>query len=185
MDLKDEKKNKRAEAGKKGAEKRWKNDNAKKNDSNAIKNDSNTKEFDSKKWQSKVKKSKVKESKVNNITKLNQTMSLILNNKSNGQIQEFHRMLQHIDLDVEKAEDFEYMTEDTVKRYEIVLACLYELFISPYRVYLNKLSKEKLMNKYYKTEQYIGTLEIYTDQKVGEFMSYFLKSLMNDFDTKT
>jgi len=66
MELKDEKSKKRAEAGKLGAAKRWKNHNKNSNDiANAIKNNDNVIALSRKNIASKVKESKVKESKVN------------------------------------------------------------------------------------------------------------------------
>lgn len=186
MEMKDEKKNRRSEAGKKGAEKRWKNDNAINNDSNAIENDGNATNIDGKKWQKKRKEKKVKESKVNTITKLNETFNYILNNNT-GEMQNFHNMLQRIDMDVQQSyyEQSYYMSKEDDARMRLIAVCLYILYNSSYKVYLNKISREKVINKYYKAENYIGTWETVSDGKVEEFVSYFCKSLMNDFDTKT
>lgn len=131
--------------------------------------------------------SKVKESKVNNKlnkTKLNLLFNLIINNKSEDLEQEMQYLqiqLKHFDI-LFTAETINYLPANDIDKYKILYYVINEIYQSSYKVYLNKLTKEKIFNKYLKTEKYIGVIDIEDDEKLSEFVSYLIKSLQDEFE---
>lgn len=54
-----------------------------------------------------------------------------------------------------------------------------ELYLSPYKLYLDKLTNKKFMFRFLKTKQYI---KCDSEEKIGDFISYFIKSLREDLE---
>ena len=54
-----------------------------------------------------------------------------------------------------------------------------ELYLSPYKLYLDKLTNKKFMFRYLKTKQY---MECDSEEKIGDFIAYFIKSLREDLE---
>ena len=201
MSIKDEKKIRRSEAGKKGAEKRWKNGNDMamplEDDSNAIVMPQKDVAKPSKKMANdgKIKEKKVKEIININETKLNETFNLIINNNikelaeknkiSELELQGYINVLKRLKIYVSK-EFLKIMMPGEVELYKYAYYAILELYKSSYKVYINKLRKEVIVNKYEKTREYIGSIQIENDKNfIKEFMSYFIRCLQNELDNST
>lgn len=211
MVIKDEKKLKRSEAGKKGAEERWKNknnstenDNAKKNNGNAMANASQdngnaiTKPNEKMANDGKGKESKGKEKKVKKIininkTKLNETFNLIINNStkeiaeknemSETEVKGFFNILKRLELIISK-EFIGIMMPNNIKRFKLSTYAILELYKSSYKVYLNQLGSMTLINKYEKTREYMGDADEDDKNSLNEFMSYFIRCIQDELENK-
>ena len=206
MAIKDEKKLRRSEAGKKGAEKRWnesnnseENNNAIKKDSNAIKENGNaiTKPLKKMANNSKEKESKGKEKKekknVNiNKTKLNETFNLIINNNTQEiaeknklpeeEVQGFLNILKRLELTVYDQAFLSVLMPREVTRIKFSTYAILELYKSSYKVYLDKLRSRTLANKFEKTKEYIGDADEDDKNSLNEFMSYFIRCIQEELE---
>ncbi len=54
-----------------------------------------------------------------------------------------------------------------------------EIYTSPYKIYLNQLTRNTFMLKYLQTEKYIG---LENEDKIGEFISYLITCLRKEFE---
>lgn len=206
MKIMEDKKVARSAAGKKGAEKRWNENNNSIENSNAIKNNSNAIEENSNAMampneliakNSKIKENKRKEKKRNNInkTKLNETFNLIINNNSKilaeeNQISEsesqgYFNLLKRLKFLIEKADILKMMVPDEKIKYKLCYYAVLELYKSSYKVYLDKLNLPMLLNKYEKTREYIGNADEDNTEKLNDYMSYFIRSLQDELEKYT
>ncbi len=202
MDIKDKNKIKRSEAGKKGAEKRWKNGESiampSDNDSNAMAMPLEDVAKPSEKMANngKVKESKVKEKKVKKIininkTKLNETFNLIINNNTKEiaeknkltepQVQGFLNILKRLELTVTKV-FIDISMPNEVQRYKLSTYAILELYKSSYKVYLDKLRSDTLINKFFKTKEYMGEVDEDDKDCLNEFMSYFIRCIQKELE---
>ena len=205
MTIKDEKKMRRSAAGKKGAEKRWnennnssENSNAIKNDSNAIEENSNAITMSSKKMANdgKGKESKVKEKKVKKIininkTKLNETFNLIINNNtqkiaeenqmSKSEVLGFFNVLNRLELIMQK-EILNILMPKEVQRYKFSAYAILELYKSSYKVYLGQLDRLTLIHKFEKTKEYFGDADEDDKNNLNGFMSYFIRCIQDELE---
>lgn len=132
--------------------------------------------------------SKVKESKY--ITKLNLTFNLIINNNvTELEIEQnlfdgFIKLLERLEFKI-CPEQLKVIPKEDLLKFKIIYLTLFALYKSSYQVYLNKLTREKVVNKFAKTEKYIGNLNEIEDEKLKDFMAYFITCLQDDFDKRT
>lgn len=205
---------KRSEAGKKSAEKRWgkkakkkrvikrpkfdKNNksitNVKKFVTNVIKNDNNVMALLRKSVtkNNKIKENKIKENKINNNikTKLNKTklsnlfIYIISGQKNDEKISDIDRgaiisCLQNLELYFPSIEILKYLTDEKQLDYELQYWTIKEIYFSPYKIYLNSLSRTKFLLKFLQTQKYI---DLDSEDKLTDFISYFIKILREDFE---
>lgn len=206
MAIKDEKKLRRSEAGKKGAEKRWKNNddttdtpqengnamaNALQNDGNAITKPSEKMANNGKGKESKGKEKKVKKIININKTKLNETFDFIINNNTKEiaeknkltepEVQGFFNILKRLDL-IPSKEWIGIMMPNEVMRYKLSTYAIFEIYKSSYKVFLKNLGSMILINKYEKTREYIGNADENDNKKLNEFMSYFIRCIQDELE---
>lgn len=72
-----------------------------------------------------------------------------------------------------------YLTEKMLFQIQLQYWTITEIYLSPYKVYLNKLSRDKFMLNYFLTEKYIT---IDSEEKIAEFISYFITCLRKEFE---
>lgn len=72
-----------------------------------------------------------------------------------------------------------YLTEKMLFQIQLQYWTITEIYLSPYKVYLNKLSRDKFMLNYFLTEKYII---IDSEEKIAEFISYFITCLRKEFE---
>lgn len=227
MNIKDEKREHRSLAGKKGAAKRWKNENETSEnfeenvDEKIVKNDTkmampieeNNNNMtmlsnnngnaitmpiekmanDGKVKESKVKKKKVKESKFYiklNETTLNFIFNLIINNNTEKiakeyglrieQVIGYFNVLKRLELLIESKSILNLMFPRDVEKYKLCCYVILELYVSSYKVFLDKLRSDVLINKYEKTREYIG--DIKNEDDLNDFVAYFIKCLQNELE---
>lgn len=205
---------KRSEAGKKSAEKRWgKKDkkkrvikrpnfdrnnksitNVKKFVTNVKKNNNNVMPMLRKSVtkNNKIKENKIKENKVNNNikTKLNKTklsnlfIYIISGQKNDEALSDIDRdaiitCLKRLDLYFPSIESLYYLTDEKLLEYQLQYWTIKEIFLSPYKIYLNTITRPKFLLKYLQTQKYI---KIDNEDKITEFISYFIKILREEFE---
>lgn len=205
---------KRSEAGKKSAEKRWGKKAKKKriikpkkiNENN--KNITNVKKFITNVTKSnnnviallrksvtknnKIKENKIKENKINNNikTKLNKTklnnlfIYIISGQKNEEKISEEDRQaiityLQKLDLYFSNIDILKCLTDEKQLEYELQYWTIKEIYFSPYKIYLNSMTRTKFLFKYLQTQKYIN---LDNESKIIDFICYFIKILREDFE---
>ena len=73
------------------------------------------------------------------------------------------------------------MPRERVLDEKIMFWALKEIYLSPHKVYLNKLTREKIILKYYKTKKYIAEKEYY---RLEEIINYFIACLREEMERK-
>lgn len=202
---------KRSEAGKKSAEKRWGKKEEKKRVIRRPKIDRNNKNITSVKnfitsvtknnnnvmrllrknvtKNNKIKENKIKENKVNNIiktklnkTKLNNLFIYMINGQKNDEnISDTDRAaiitrLQALEL---YTTSIGCIPEKMLFELKLQYWTIKELYFSPYKIYLNTMTRTKFLLKFLQTQKYIT---IDNEDKLTDFISYFIKILREDFE---
>lgn len=87
-------------------------------------------------------------------------------------------VLKRFDIFIKNDETLQYF--DNQKMLEILIQyyVVKELYFSPYKVILSKLTKEEFMLKFYKTKKYVDLNE----ENIYKFINYFIKSLKEKID---
>lgn len=205
---------KRSEAGKKSAEKRWGKKAKKKRIIKTPKINENNKNITSvKKFitnvtksnsnviallrksvtkNNKIKENKIKENKINNNikTKLNKTklnnlfIYIISGQKNEEKISEEDRQiiityLQNLDLYFSNTDILKYLTDEKQLEYGLQYWTIKEIYFSPYKIYLNSMTRTKFLFKYLQTQKYI---KLDNESKIIDFIRYFIKILREDFE---
>ena len=71
------------------------------------------------------------------------------------------------------------MPQERVLDEKIMFWALKEIYLSPHRVYLNKLTREKFTLKYYKIKKYITEKPYY---RLEEIINYFIVCLHEEME---
>lgn len=74
-----------------------------------------------------------------------------------------------------------YIPEETLKELKIQYWTIVEIYLSPYKIYLNNLNRMDFLFRFLKTKQYV---ECNLEDKLTHFINYFIKSLREDFKSK-
>ncbi len=100
----------------------------------------------------------------NNLTKLNYIFNLIIyNNACELKIEDsiltgFKNIMKKLDFEITE-KSINLIPEKQKLEYEVIYITLLSLYSSSYMVYFNKLTREKVLNKLRKTEEYIRKIE--------------------------
>ena len=86
------------------------------------------------------------------------------------------RILKKLDLYIENENTVELMTAKELLKYQICYYAIAVIFKNSYKVYLNKLTKEMLINKYLKAEEYCK------NKSEDDVTRYLIKSLQNELE---
>lgn len=87
-------------------------------------------------------------------------------------------ILKRLEIYIQKIEQLEYLTEDRILEYKLQYWTIKEIHFSPYKVYLNTLTRDRFLLKFLQTQKYIT---IDNEEKLSEFVSYFITVLRDDF----
>lgn len=78
-------------------------------------------------------------------------------------------------------ENTNYLTEKHIFQLQLQYWTITEIYLSPYKVYLNELTRNTFLLKYLQTEKYIT---IDSEEKINDFISYFITCLRKGFERK-
>lgn len=74
---------------------------------------------------------------------------------------------------------YDLMPDDRILDEKIMIWGIKEIYLSPHRIYLNSLKKDKFRLKYYKTKKYIMEK---MDYKLEEVINYFIVCLHEEME---
>ncbi len=120
-----------------------------------------------------------------NKTKLNNLVIYMINGQKNEEnITEINRAaiiihLKRLELYFTNIETLNSIPKERILEYELQYWTIKELYFSPYKVYLNTLTRDKFLLKFLQTQKYI---KIDSESKLTDFVSYFIKSLREEFE---
>lgn len=79
----------------------------------------------------------------------------------------------------EDAGVYDYMPKDRLLDEKIMLWSIKEIYLSPYKILLKKLSRENMVLKYLKTKKYISEK---TNYRLEEIINYFIACLKEELE---
>lgn len=74
----------------------------------------------------------------------------------------------------------EYMSEEKINDLKVQYWAITEIYLSPYKIYLNNIKNEKFLFRFLKAKKYVDYME--SEQELNHFMRYFIKSLQGELD---
>ena len=86
-----------------------------------------------------------------------------------------------LELYVNNSKAYELMSAERVLDEKIMLWAIKEIYLSPHKIYLNTLTRDKFILKYYKTKKYITEKENY---KIKEIIDYFMVCLHDEMENR-
>lgn len=121
------------------------------------------------------------------ITKLNLLFNYIYKKESGAAIglSEKDRnclitILRHLEMYVENTVAYDLMPADRFLDEKIMLWAVKEIYLSPHKVFLNNLKRDRFILRYQKTKKYItGKL----DYKLEEIINYFIVCLHDELES--
>lgn len=120
------------------------------------------------------------------ITKLNLLFNYIYKRGSGKEIglkgkdrEPLITLLKRLKMYCSKIEIYDLMPADRVLDEKIMFWALKEIYLSPHRVYLNNLKRDKFTLKYYKTKKYIMEKPEY---RLEEVINYFIVCLHEEME---
>lgn len=122
------------------------------------------------------------------ITKLNLLFNYIYKNGSGEKIgltqndkSNLILIYSKLELYVNNSKAYELMSAERVLDEKIMLWAIKEIYLSPHKIYLNTLTRDKFILKYYKTKKYITEKENY---KIKEIIDYFIVCLHDEMENR-
>lgn len=122
------------------------------------------------------------------ITKLNLLFNYIYKNGSGEKIgltqndkSNLILIYSKLELYVNNSKAYELMSAERVLDEKIMLWAIKEIYLSPHKIYLNTLTRDKFILKYYKTKKYITEKENY---KIKEIIDYFMVCLHDKMENR-
>lgn len=122
------------------------------------------------------------------ITKLNLLFNYIYKNGSGEKIgltqndkSNLILIYSKLELYVNNSKAYELMSAERVLDEKIMLWAIKEIYLSPHKIYLNTLTRDKFILKYYKTKKYITEKENY---KIKEIIDYFMVCLHDEIENR-
>lgn len=122
------------------------------------------------------------------ITKLNLLFNYIYKNGSGEKIgltqndkSNLILIYSKLELYVNNSKAYELMSAERVLDEKIMLWAIKEIYLSPHKIYLNTLTRDKFILKYYKTKKYITEKENY---KIKEIIDYFMVCLHDEMENR-
>lgn len=86
-----------------------------------------------------------------------------------------------LEMYVKDSKIYELMPEERVLDEKIMFWAIKEIYLSPHKIYLNTLTRDKFILKYYKTKKYITEKENY---KIKEIIDYFMVCLHDEMENR-
>lgn len=155
-------------------------------DNNLINDDDNTQIEREREIEREIERETETESKLLNYTKLDLLFNYLINEE-----EEFEKLTE-IDKEIiirnlKRLEIYatttEYMPNKMILDLKIQYWAIMELYLSPYKIYLDKIKREDFLFRFLKTKQYID-ISTGTDEDLQHFVGYFIKSLQNKLENK-
>lgn len=87
-------------------------------------------------------------------------------------------ILKRLEIYVENVETLQYFTYRKLLEVETQYFVIKELYFSPYKIILSKITKEEFILKFLKTDKYIGL----SQENIKRFIDYFIKCLREKID---
>lgn len=122
------------------------------------------------------------------ITKLNLLFNYIYKNGSGEKIgltqndkSNLILIYSKLELYVNNSKAYELMSAERVLDEKIMLWAIKEIYLSPHKIYLNTLTRDKFILKYCKTKKYITEKENY---KIKEIIDYFMVCLHDEMENR-
>ena len=122
------------------------------------------------------------------ITKLNLLFNYIYKNGSGEKIgltqndkSNLILIYSKLELYVNNSKAYELISAERVLDEKIMLWAIKEIYLSPHKIYLNTLTRDKFILKYYKTKKYITEKENY---KIKEIIDYFMVCLHDEMENR-
>ena len=122
------------------------------------------------------------------ITKLNLLFNYIYKNGSGEKIgltqndkSNLILIYSKLEMYVNNSKAYELMSAERVLDEKIMLWAIKEIYLSPHKIYLNTLTRDKFILKYYKTKKYITEKENY---KIKEIIDYFMVCLHDEMENR-
>ena len=122
------------------------------------------------------------------ITKLNLLFNYLYKGESGAEIglkekdrEGLINTLQHLELYAQDPIAYNLMTVERVLDEKIMIWAVKEIYLSPHKVYLNDLKRDKLVLKYLKTKKYITEKPNY---RLEEIINYLMVCLHDEFENK-
>ena len=84
-----------------------------------------------------------------------------------------------LEMYVKDSNIYDLMPEERVLDEKIMFWAIKEIYLSPHKIYLNLLTRDKFILKYYKTKKYITEKENY---KIKEIIDYFMVCLHDEME---
>lgn len=89
------------------------------------------------------------------------------------------RHLKRLELYFTNIETLNIVSKEKILEYELQYWTIKELYFSPYKIYLDALTRDKFLLKFLQTQKYI---KIDSESKLTDFVSYFIKSLREELE---
>lgn len=74
----------------------------------------------------------------------------------------------------------EYMSEEKINDLKVQYWAITEIYLSPYKIYLNNIKNKKFLFRFLKAKKYVDYME--SEQELNHFMRYFIKILQDELD---
>lgn len=85
--------------------------------------------------------------------------------------------LKKLDLYIDNLEVLEVFPESQINMYKIFYWLIHEIYYSPYRIFLNKLTREQFLFRYYKAKKYMSN-----ENGLDEFIRYFMRCIQEEME---
>lgn len=122
------------------------------------------------------------------ITKLNLLFNYIYKNGSGEKIgltqndkSNLILIYSKLEMYVNDSKIYNIMPAERVLDEKIMFWAIKEIYLSPHKIYLNTLTRDKFILKYYKTKKYITEKENY---KIKEIIDYFMVCLHDEMENR-
>lgn len=76
----------------------------------------------------------------------------------------------------------EYMSEEKINDLKVQYWAITEIYLSPYKIYLNNIKNKKFLFRFLKAKKYVDYME--SEQELNHFMRYFIKSLQRELNNE-
>lgn len=89
-------------------------------------------------------------------------------------------LMQRLQLYVDGFDDT-YMTNETKFDLQLKYYAIVQIYLSPYKVYLNTIKEKKFTRLFLSAKKYCP-VSIDDESKIEDFMNYFIKCIQNEMD---
>ena len=72
------------------------------------------------------------------------------------------------------------MSEEKINDLKVQYWAITEIYLSPYKIYLNNIKNKKFLFRFLKAKKYVDYME--SEQELNHFMRYFIKILQDELD---